>query len=425
MNEPNESGAPIYVFPEIHFTPDGQHSVEPSEETAPPAAAPPAQATPQEPLPEESLPAELGPSGPVIEERPAPAEPPAQEPPAEEAAAEEPPMERHDPFAYMRKAPWMDRRLSASGRAAALLRRDLKAFPVIEGRDPNHADLDAIVKRTVDYIVPIIKREQLTDYAYDVLEEKRQARIAKRRSAANEIDRAAQGFIRVSGGSLDQQQDDKPTSADVGLPAEVGPSLAQLGSVALDERIRSQKWSDRSDDREYLKSLEKFAGHAVRLPDGSKVPDPYSPTEYLMSPVDNLRRVAAAGRAAGRNGLSGLAATFAPGGAIPSLTIFEQVYEQTRAAIAQGGEFDYQRKAAAGEKSGFVQLRQFWNVSNFNVGLFMQQAGFRLEATLWVAGKYAWLNSSNYSPNEPDGLHPRTRQFIVLGHKAGASGAFD
>lgn len=85
----------------------------------------------------------------------------------------EPPIERHDPFAYMRGARWMDRRLSPSGRAAYLLRRDLEAFPVIEGRDPNHADLDAIVKRTVDYIVPIIKREQATDFAYEELEKRR------------------------------------------------------------------------------------------------------------------------------------------------------------------------------------------------------------------------------------------------------------
>ena len=96
----------------------------------------------------------------------------------------EPPIERHDPFAYMRKAPWMDRRLSPSGRAAYLLRRDLKAFPVIEGRDPNHADLDAIVKRTVDYIVPIIRREQATDMIYEELEKRRTDRIAKASTAS-------------------------------------------------------------------------------------------------------------------------------------------------------------------------------------------------------------------------------------------------
>ncbi|MDP2378443.1 hypothetical protein [Reyranella sp.] len=154
MNEPNEPGAEapgaetyvlpeIRVTPEIHVTPDRPHAVEPTDDTAPPAAV-------------------------------APREPPA----------EEPPIVRHDPFAYMRGARWMDRRLSPSGRAAVLLRRDLEAFPVIEGRDPNHADLDAIVKRTVDYIVPIIRREQATDFVYEELEKRREERIAKARAAS-------------------------------------------------------------------------------------------------------------------------------------------------------------------------------------------------------------------------------------------------
>ncbi len=158
MNEPNEpgaetTGAQTYELPEIHFTPDGQHTVEPSDATASNGTAPPAA-------------------------------PPAQESPVEVPPAEEPPIERHDPFAYMRNAPWMDRRLSPSGRGAILLRRDLDAFPVIEGRDPNIADLKAIAQRTVDYIVPIIKREQLTDYAYEVLEKRREERIAKARAAS-------------------------------------------------------------------------------------------------------------------------------------------------------------------------------------------------------------------------------------------------
>ncbi len=402
MNEPEDQGAATYELPEIHFTPDGQHAVEPSGDTAPPAVTPPAQAPPQE----------------FHVEAPTPAEPPAEELPAEE-----PLIERHDPFAYMRNAPWMDRRLSASGRGAILLRRDLDAFPVIEGRDPNLADLKAIAQRTVDYIVPIIKREQLTDYAYDVLEEKRQARIAKRRSEANETDRQESGFIRVSGGSPDVGPDNQPTSAEEGLP-NVGPSVAQLGADVLDERIRSQKWSDPSNDREYLKSLEQFAGHAVRLPDGSTVPDRYSQTDHLMSPVEDLRQVAAEGRAAGKTIVGGGFAVLTPGSA-GTLVSAEHAYKRIRAAIAQGGEFDYQRKAAVGEKSGFVQLRHFRNVSNFNVGLFMQQAGAPLWFTLWVAGRYARKYSSNYRPDEPDGLDPQTRDFIERGYAAGESGVFD
>lgn len=97
-----------------------------------------------------------------------PAEPPSEEP------LDEPPIERHDPFAHMRGAPWMNRKLTPSGRAAAFLRRELEDFPAIEGRDPNQADLDAIVKRTVDNMVPILRREQATDTAYDELEKRRQ-----------------------------------------------------------------------------------------------------------------------------------------------------------------------------------------------------------------------------------------------------------
>ena len=151
MNEPNEPGAESpgaepFVLPEIRVTPD----------------APPAE------------------------------EPPTEEPPAEQPPAEEPPIERHDPFAYMRGARWMDRRLSPSGRAAVLLRRDLEAFPVIEGRDLNHADLDAIVQRTVDYIVPIIKREQATDIVYEELEKRRDERIAQVRAASLALPAAAE-----------------------------------------------------------------------------------------------------------------------------------------------------------------------------------------------------------------------------------------
>lgn len=118
--------------------------------------------------------------------------PPAEEQPSEEPPPEEPPIERHAPCAYMRGASWMDRRLGPSGRAAVLLRRELAAFPAIEGRDPNHADLDAIVQRTLDYIVPILKREQATDAVHDELEKQRQERIAKARAASLALPAAAE-----------------------------------------------------------------------------------------------------------------------------------------------------------------------------------------------------------------------------------------
>jgi hypothetical protein len=93
----------------------------------------------------------------------------------------EPPIVRHDPFEYMRGARWMNRKLSPQARAARRLQEELEAFPVLEGREPNTADIDAMAKRVVDGMVPIFRREQLTDMAYDILEEKRQARIAENR----------------------------------------------------------------------------------------------------------------------------------------------------------------------------------------------------------------------------------------------------
>lgn len=77
-----------------------------------------------------------------------------------------------------------------------------------------------------------------------------------------------------------------------------------------------------------------------------------------------------------------------------------------------------------GAKDGFVQLRQFRNVSNVNVGLIMQQAGFKLEAILQIAGGYAQEKSSNYRPGEPYGLGPQTREFIELGYRIGTRGVF-
>ncbi len=55
-----------------------------------------------------------------------------------------------------------------------------------EGRRgrPNRADLDDIVKRTTDYMIPIFKRERATDAAYDELEKRRAARIAAATAAA-------------------------------------------------------------------------------------------------------------------------------------------------------------------------------------------------------------------------------------------------
>jgi hypothetical protein len=132
MNVPNEPNLPSEGQFGISI-PEGFVPEEPETDAEPSAEEPPA-SEPPEPPPAGELP---------------PQELPPQEPPPQE-----PPIVRHDPFAHIRTAPWMNRALDASGRAAAFLRRLLQDFAAIEGRQPNRADLDDIVKRTTDYMIP-------------------------------------------------------------------------------------------------------------------------------------------------------------------------------------------------------------------------------------------------------------------------------
>jgi hypothetical protein len=163
MNVPNEPNLPSEGQFGISI-PEGFVPEEPETDAEPSAEEPPA-SEPPEPPPAGELP---------------PQELPPQEPPPQE-----PPIVRHDPFAHIRTAPWMNRALDASGRAAAFLRRLLQDFAAIEGRQPNRADLDDIVKRTTDYMIPIFKRERATDAAYDELEKRRAARIAAAAAAVS------------------------------------------------------------------------------------------------------------------------------------------------------------------------------------------------------------------------------------------------
>jgi hypothetical protein len=164
-------------------------------------------------------------------------------------------------------------------------------------------------------------------------------------------------------------------------------------------------------------------GVPVQLPNDETIPDPKSPTGKLMAPMSDLSHVAAAGRETG--------------------TLFRQMLSDPNSAehayayligalydhLGHGGKFDYQRKGPQllGElfPSLFTQLRQFRNVSNFNVGLFCQQAGLSLEETLELAEGYASARSGNFDPTQPHGLVARNRHFIEEGFRAGQSGVFD
>ncbi len=154
-------------------------------------------------------------------------------------------------------------------------------------------------------------------------------------------------------------------------------------------------------------------GVPVVLPNGATVPgDPDSGMRYLMSPVANLSVVAEAGWTTGEKISK------------KSWRLDEKVRyarELVGQALAQGGHFDYQRAPNPDGAPGYLQLRQFRDVSNFNVGLFMQQTGLFLDVriVLRIAGNYAKEHSSNYAPKEEYGLDPRVRRWIERGWEAG------
>jgi hypothetical protein len=158
-------------------------------------------------------------------------------------------------------------------------------------------------------------------------------------------------------------------------------------------------------------------GVAVILPDGSTLPDAHSPTSHLMSPVADLAPVAAAGRRARRTYQAMLHDPKTMAGALPLFAIDTLIH------LGQGGLLDYQRRG--NHLTGFEHFRQYQDVSNFNVGLFCQQAGLSLENTLIAAGSYARVFSGKAKPDQPYGLDPQTYEFIKAGYQAGQSGAFD
>jgi hypothetical protein len=161
-------------------------------------------------------------------------------------------------------------------------------------------------------------------------------------------------------------------------------------------------------------------GFPVVLPNRSNVYDSDSATGKLMSPVPDLSPVAAAGSETFERYrklmlASEAAAAAGPVAALAAAAIAEAyLLERLNANVGQGGTFDYQR--TGNRLSGFTQLRQFRDVSNFNVGLFCQKAGLTLDETLSKAGTFAKYRSSNSDSNQPYGLNPRTAKFIRVGH---------
>jgi len=161
-------------------------------------------------------------------------------------------------------------------------------------------------------------------------------------------------------------------------------------------------------------------GVPVVLPDGSNVPDHNSPTGFLMSPYAGSGNVAERGRLTGATYFGMINSSVEPGD--PGLYLGSQLALD----LGHAGSFDYQRQGTPiiGYLTGFTQSRQFRDVSNFNVGLYMQQAGFTLDETLSIAGRLARRFSGNTKPKQTYGLDQQTAEFIEVGYNAGMSGVF-
>jgi hypothetical protein len=170
------------------------------------------------------------------------------------------------------------------------------------------------------------------------------------------------------------------------------------------------------DSPEFQTAMTKGVGHIARLPDGSTIPDDNSPTGYVMTPIDNLSEVAAAGRNVGADYARVLNNPQTAPLAILTLGAGLGVL------VGQGGKFDYQREG--NRIKGYEQLRHFKNIANVNVGLAAQQAGLSLHDVLSIAGRFAALMSSNADPTKPYGLETKTREFIETGYNVGKSGVF-
>jgi hypothetical protein len=177
----------------------------------------------------------------------------------------------------------------------------------------------------------------------------------------------------------------------------------------------------RSNDPDFIRAIKTWPGVPVILPNGSHIEDPKSPTGYVMAPFPGLESVVNAARRARSEVLA--AAAISPTAA--PLVVVEMMYEALHRNVDHGGDFDYQRQANNDQKGGFVQLRQFRNVSNVNVGLFCQQVGLPREMALTISGLFAVLFSSNRDIGAPYFLDKDTRKYIDIGYDLGEKGVFD
>lgn len=184
-----------------------------------------------------------------------------------------------------------------------------------------------------------------------------------------------------------------------------------------DKRIRQEPEIYSAQQLRSMSDKEYGNGTDVVLPDGSFVDDPKSPTGHMRSPTQDLMDVAREGNRV-RKTFKSMLKSPKTAAAAPGYLLLQLGF-----GVGQGGEFDYQRRGSM--FYGYRHFPDFQAVSNFNVGLFAQEAGLSLDETLRIAGLFARLFSKNARPAQEYGLDSTVVTYIRKGFAAGQSGMFD
>lgn len=188
-----------------------------------------------------------------------------------------------------------------------------------------------------------------------------------------------------------------------GLPDDMFASPIRREQTRVDEATQA--------------SLSSEQGVEVTLPNGRTAPDDHSITGRLMAHIADPTPVATAGLEVGEKYRTMLIDPETAAGAPRYLAASMLIN------VGHGGRFNYQRRGD--DSTGVTELPQYRDISNFNVGLFCQQAGLSLDETLTAAGRFARIFSRNAEPDRPYRSDPRTTEFIKAGYDAGRSRLFD
>jgi len=148
--------------------------------------------------------------------------------------------------------------------------------------------------------------------------------------------------------------DTTTTSGMSGVPANADPAPRATAPPAADTREDTKQDANVIPSAPAQAQPNAWPGVEVRLPDGSRIPDPHSPTGYVMSRVPDLAGVAEAGRLAGAAYFALAKEPMTAADAVVNLIVTLGVN------LGHAGTFDYQRSGTF--ITGYTQFPQFRSV---------------------------------------------------------------